>query len=313
MAADRMARECSVVIPVYRGEATLAELLDRLVSVLEKEFATFEVVFVDDGSPDGSWERVREAAAKFPFVRGVRLMRNYGQHNALLCGIREARYPVIVTMDDDLQHPPEEIPKLLARLREGFDVVYGAPEKLRHGLLRNLASRATKVVLRSAMGAKTARHVSAFRAFRTQLREAFGQYGSPLVSIDVLLTWGTSRFSHVFVRHDERSAGRSNYTMRKLLAHALNMMTGFSLLPLRLAIFLGFFFTVFGMGVLAYVVVRYFTVGAAVPGFAFLASMISLFSGAQLFSLGVLGEYLGRVHSRTLDRPVYAIGDRAGG
>ena len=222
-------------------------------------------------------------------------MRNYGQHNALLCGIRVARGKTIVTMDDDLQHPPEEVPKLLARLNEGYDVVYGAPEKQQHGLWRDLASEVTKLALQKSMGAETARRVSAFRVFRTELREAFADYHSPFISIDVVLTWGTTRFIAAAVRHDPRQTGASNYTVRQLITHALNMVTGFTILPLQLASLLGFSLcTLFGLGLLVFVIGRYLLQGASVPGFTFLASTVVIFSGAQLFALGIIGEYLAR-------------------
>jgi undecaprenyl-phosphate 4-deoxy-4-formamido-L-arabinose transferase len=239
-------------------------------------------------------------------------MRNYGQHNALLCGIRAAKFEVIVTMDDDLQNPPGEVPKLIGKLIEGYDVVYGTPQAEQHGFWRNLASRVTKLALQSTMGAKTAHNVSAFRAFRTKVREAFADYQSPLVSIDVLLTWGTTRFAAIPVRNNPREEGVSNYTLRKLLTHALNMMTGFSMLPLQLASLLGFIFTLFGLGVLAYVVGRYVVLGYSVPGFPFLASMIAIFSGVQLFSLGIIGEYLARVHLRSMGRPFCVVLDETG-
>ncbi len=305
-------RACSVVVPAYRSADTLGPLVERLLPVLRAHFGSFEVLLVDDGSPDGTWGVIEALAAKYPFVRGFRLMRNFGQHNALLCGVREARHPVVITMDDDLQHPPEEIPKLLEALDRGYDVVYGAPEREVHGLRRDLASKITKMTLKGAMGASTARHISAFRVFRAKLREAFANFAGPHVSLDVLLTWGTTRFAHVVVRHDPRKSGASNYTVGKLVVHALNMMTGFSTLPLRLATVVGFLFALFGMGILAYVLVRYFTAGVAVQGFAFLSSIIAIFSGAQLFSLGILGEYLGRVHQRTMDRPSYAVQTRTG-
>src|SRR5262249_16810963 len=157
----------------------------------------------------------------------------------------------------------------------------GAPLEEAHGFLRNAASKITKAALRTAMGAVTAKHVSAFRAFRTNLRDAFRTYDGPCVSIDVLLTWGTTRFSFVRVRNDERTIGNSNYTVKKLVVHALNMMTGFSTLPLKLASFVGFAFILFGAAVLLYVIVRYFIAGSAQPGFPFLASIIAIFSGAQ--------------------------------
>lgn len=300
----------SVVIPAYNSGPILPKLVERLEPVLEAHSREFEVILVDDDSRSGTWESIERLAASRPWLRGLRLMRNYGQHNALLCGIRDARLEVVVTMDDDLQNPPEEIPKLLESLSGGFDVVYGTPLQERHGLWRNLASQITKAALSSAMGAETARKVSAFRVFRTQLRDAFRDYGGPFVSIDVLLTWGTTRFVSVPVRHESRQSGVSNYTVRKLIVHALNMMTGFSTFPLQLASVIGFAFTLVGLLTLAYVVGRYLIEGTSVPGFPFLASIIAIFSGAQLFSLGIIGEYLARMHFRSMDRPTYTVRSR---
>jgi undecaprenyl-phosphate 4-deoxy-4-formamido-L-arabinose transferase len=297
----------SVIVPVYNSESILPKLIERLEPVLARLAREFEVILVNDASRDRSWEVIQKTCDGHRYVRGINLMRNYGQHNALLCGIRAAQHEVIVTMDDDLQHPPEEIQKLLEKLNEGVDVVYGFPERQQHGLLRNLASEMTKVALQSSMGAETARHVSAFRAFRTELRSAFSSYHSPFVSIDVVLTWGTTRFAAVKVRHDSRHAGVSNYTLRKLLTHAMNMMTGYSILPLQMANLVGFFCTAFGVGLLSYVVGRYFLLGTSVPGFTFLASIISIFSGAQLFALGIIGEYLARMHFRMMERPTYTM------
>jgi undecaprenyl-phosphate 4-deoxy-4-formamido-L-arabinose transferase len=303
---EMLAESISVVVPVYNSEASLPLLIQRLEPVLKK-FQSAEVILVNDGSHDGSWAVVEDLVARFDFVRGIDLMRNYGQHNALLCGIRSARSCVIVTMDDDMQNPPEEIPLLVAKLREGYDVVYGTPEEETHGFLRDMASRITKLALQSAMGAQTARNVSAFRAFCAPLREVFATYRGPFVSIDVLLTWATTRFAAVAVKHDARRLGRSGYTLGRLIAHALNMMTGFSTLPLQLASIVGFTFTLFGMCSLLYVLIRYLLHGGTVPGFAFLASLISILSGAQLFALGVIGEYLSRMHFRMMERPPYSV------
>lgn len=300
-------RSLSVVVPVYNSEASLPLLIERLEPVLASLGIPHEVILVNDGSRDRSWERICELARGRDWVLGINLMRNYGQHNALLCGIRAATRDVVVTMDDDLQNPPEEICKLLIQLDQGFDVVYGTPLKERHGMLRDAASQITKIALQSAMGAKIARQVSAFRVFRTRLRTAFEQYHGPFLSIDVLLTWATTRFSAVAVRHDMRPIGASNYTVAKLVAHAFNMMTGFSTLPLQIGSLVGFAFTVFGFGVLAFVVGRYLIQGAAVQGFAFLASIIAIFSGVQLFALGMIGEYLARMHFRMMERPTYAV------
>ena len=298
----------SVVVPVYNAGRTVAELVQGLERVFRDHgVSDFEVVLVNDGSRDGSWEEIRRLGEQYRWVRGINLMRNYGQHNALLCGVRAARKRWIVTMDDDLQHPPDEVPALLRELAAGADVVYGTPVAAKHSFWRNLASRVTKVALLGTMGAETAGKVSAFRAFRADLRQAFADYRSPFVSLDVLLTWATTRFAAVPVRHDPRRDGASNYTLRQLFIHALNMMTGFSIWPLQLASLTGFFFTLFGLGVLAFVVGRFLIEGRVVPGFAFLASVIAIFSGAQLFALGIIGEYLARMHFRSMERPTYAV------
>ena len=297
----------SVVIPVYNAELSLENLYNQLIPAMESTTDQFEVIMVEDHGEDDSWSIISKLAEQDTRVRGIRLSRNYGQHNALLCGIRAARYETIVTMDDDLQNPASEIRILLNKLTEGFDVVYGAPQQEQHGLFRNMASRMTKLALQGAMGVDTARNVSAFRAFKTRLREGFKDYRSPFVSIDVLLTWSTSNFAAVKVRHEPRSAGQSNYTLRKLISHAFNLITGFSTLPLQLASMVGFLFTIFGFGILFWVLGRYFIAGSSIPGFPFLASIIAIFSGAQLFALGIFGEYLARIHFRTMDRPPYVV------
>ena len=267
----------------------------------------YELVLVNDSSPDRSWDVICKLADRNPWIHPINLMRNYGQHNALLCGIRASQYDVIVTVDDDLQHPPEEIHKLLEKLAQGFDVVYGTPEREEHGFLRDLASLTTKMALQNVMGASIARQVSAFRAFRAEVAGAFSHYEGAFVSIDVLLTWGTNRFAAVPVVHEPRKQGASGYTFRKLITHAMNMMTGFTTLPLQIASLVGFVFTFFGFCVLAYVLARYFTHGDPVPGFPFLASIVAVFSGAQLFALGIIGEYLARMHLRSLQKPPYVV------
>ena len=297
----------SVVVPVYNSEGSLRALVERLEPALRALTPSFELILVNDGSRDGSWRVVEELCARHSWVRGFDMMRNYGQHNALLCGLRAAKHELVITMDDDLQHPPEELHKLLARLDGHTDVVYGTPKHEQHGLLRDLASQITKLALQKSMGAETARKVSALRVFRTRLREAFDQYRNPYVSLDVLLTWATTRFAAVEVRHDPRTIGTSNYTVSKLLTHAMNMVTGFSTAPLRLASWTGFAFTLVGLGILVYVVLTKVLWGSPVEGFTFLASMIAIFSGAQLFALGIFGEYLARVHFRSMDRPTYAV------
>ncbi|MBC7782566.1 MAG: glycosyltransferase [Burkholderiales bacterium] len=302
-----MSSGISVVVPVYNSQDCLDHLIARLEPVLRGLSSPFELILVNDGSRDKSWDVIERISKQHEWVRGINLMRNYGQHNTLLCGIRAARYELTVTIDDDLQNPPEEIPRMIEKLNQGYEVVYGTPEKEQHGIWRDMASVITKSVLKHAMGAETAGNVSAYRVFRTELRKGFVNYQSPFVSIDVLLTWASSKFTAVIVKHDARTVGVSNYTFKKLIIHALNMLTGFSTWPLKFASFIGFSFTLFGLGILGYVILRYLISGSTVTGFPFLASIIAIFSGAQLFALGIMGEYLSRMHHRMMERPTYAI------
>lgn len=301
----------SIVIPVYRAQDMLAPLYQRITAALASLSVSYEIIFVEDAGGDGSWSVITELAAKDERVRAFRLSRNFGQHNALLCGIKAARGDVIVTMDDDLQHPPEELHKLLSAMTDDIDVVYGySPDENPHGWFRGFASRASKWALRVAMGVDSARHASALRAFRTRLRDAFGEERGSSVNIDVMLTWGTTRFTSVVVRHDRRAAGTSGYTVRKLLAHLLNMITGFTALPLQIASVMGLLFSGVGFWLLIYVCVVRVIYGGSVPGFTFLACAISVLAGVQLFALGMIGEYISRIHFRTMGRPTFLVSEK---
>ncbi|MEJ8568229.1 glycosyltransferase family 2 protein [Elongatibacter sediminis] len=297
----------TVVVPVYNGAETIEPLVQGIVDAFADLKWSLEIILVNDGSPDASWRVIQKLAQTYPSVQGLNLMRNFGQHNALLAGIRRARGAVIVTMDDDLQNPPEEVPKLLAQLEQGHDVVYGIPAEGRHGLFRDFASVFAKIALRIGLGYQHASRTSAFRAFRASLRNAFADFNSKHVSIDVLLTWATTDFCAVTVDHRSRASGRSGYTLWKLLRHTANVVTSFSTRPLKLASLIGFTFTLFGFGVLIYSLLMFLVYGRSVPGFTFLASAIAIFSGVQLFSLGIIGEYIGRIHQRALNQPCYVI------
>jgi glycosyltransferase involved in cell wall biosynthesis len=298
----------SVVVPVYNGEKSIRPLIKRLAASLPAIAAQFEVILVNDNSPDQSWVLINELHDEYPFVRGIRLMRNYGQHNATLCGVRAAVYPVIVTMDDDLQHPPEEIHKLIEKLVEGYDVVYGYPNKLPHSFIRNFFSRATKRTLAFVMGVKSVKEISAFRAFRTDLRRAFDNYQNPSVILDALLSWGSTRFTSVRVNEEPRTIGESNYNFITLVREAFLVLTGYSTAPLKLASYLGFSATIFGLISFLYVIISYFIRGS-IDGFTFLASTVLIFSGVQLFTLGIFGEYLARIFDRSMEHPTYVIGE----
>ena len=297
----------SIVVPCYRSTLSLDELVQRILTVFTDRPDSYEVVLVNDGSPDDTWALIDKLARQHPQVRGINLSRNFGQHNALLAGIRQARGHVIVTMDDDLQHRPEDIPLLVEAIHGGADLVYGNTEEEEHGRWRNVSSRLTKAAISASIGVETAKIVSAFRCFRTALREGFTTNDDPFVSIDVLLSWTTTQVASVTVRMESRRYGKSNYTFRKLVRHTMNMLTGYSVVPLRIVTFLGLSLSFVGFGTICYVLVRYVTTSHHTPGFTFIASTVALFSGTQLLALGVLGEYLGRLHFRSMHKPAYVV------
>jgi glycosyltransferase involved in cell wall biosynthesis len=297
----------SVVIPCYRSRDTLPELVDRLHAVLSEAVEDYEIILVVDGSPDDTYSVARRLELASPKVRAVLLRRNYGQHNALLAGILRAHHEVVVTMDDDLQHRPEEIPRLIEPLVDPLvDVVYGVPVEEEHGVARSLASRAVKRAL-AASGVPNARDVSALRAFRTDVREGFPNANDPYTSIDVMLSWTTTGVRRQPVAMDRRTVGRSSYTLGRLVHHAATMVTGYSTLPLKLVTWLGAACGLLGLALLAFVLYRFTTGGTTVAGYTTLASMIALFSGAQMVSIGVLGEYVGRMHFRGMQRPTFVV------
>jgi glycosyltransferase involved in cell wall biosynthesis len=302
----------SVVVPVYKGRDSIRQLAERVDSTLTGT-VDWELIFVVDGSPDDSWQVVQELARQYRQVTGLELSRNFGQHSALLAGIRAAHHEVIVTMDDDLQHRPETIPVLLEAITDEVDLVYGSSPEPEHSFWRNLTSRIAKTVMGWTIGGQIVRDSGAFRAFRTPLRAGWEHVSDTYISIDVLLSWVTTRYLSVETPMDQRESGASNYTVRSLLKHALNMVTGYSSRPLRLVTWLGFGFALFGSAAMVFVLIRYFTSSTEVPGFAFLACLISILAGAQLFGLGIIGEYLGRMHFRSMHRPTYVVRTVIGG
>jgi glycosyltransferase involved in cell wall biosynthesis len=301
----------SVVIPCFRSRATLPELVERLHKVLDSGadglVDDYEVILIVDGSPDDTYAVARELELAASTVRAVLLRRNYGQHNALLAGIARARFEVTITMDDDLQHRPEELPRLLEPLLDPLvDLVYGVPIEEEHGFVRSFASRTVKSALAWA-GVDNARHVSALRAFRTDLREGFSHIADAFASVDVVLSWTTSGVRRVHVAMDQRPVGTSAYSLPRLFRHAATMVTGYSTVPLRFVTWLGLACAVVGLALLGYVLYAFVTGSTTVAGFTTLASMIALFSGAQMLSLGILGEYIGRMHFRGMQRPTYLV------
>jgi polyisoprenyl-phosphate glycosyltransferase len=267
----------------------------------------YEVVFVDDGSSDGSWDILRELEVQYAgVVTSIQLMRNFGQHNALMCGFRHAQGALIVSMDDDLQNPPTEIPKLLAALQQGnHDLAYGVPEHKQHSRGRNLGSRIINTFYRHVF--RTGVTATPFRVMRRELMQSILAYDLNFTFIDGLLAWNTKRIGEVRVKHFARTSGRTGYSFAKLLTLALNLFTNFSLLPLQIASLAGLTASVVGLLAAAYYLVQSLRNNIAVPGYASTIVAIMTLGGLQLMALGIIGEYIGRMHLNLNRKPQYTI------
>jgi undecaprenyl-phosphate 4-deoxy-4-formamido-L-arabinose transferase len=299
--------DLSVVIPVYRSAPTLPLLARRLFAVLDGTGLVYELVFVEDAGPDDAWEVLQGVQAERPErVVAIQLMRNYGQHNTIMCGFRHARGRLVVTMDDDLQHPPEEIPKLLAAIEgRNLDLVYGSYGAKKHHAFRNLSSRLVNTFYRMVFRVPVT--VTSFRLMRRELVQSILYYSLNFTFIDGLLAWSTNRIGEVAVEHQPRAEGRSSYSLSKLMVLAFNLFTNFSLLPLQAVTVCGFLFAMGGLGLAVYYMVQYVLHNIVVQGYASIIIAVLVLGGVQLLSLGIIGEYLGRLHLNVNRKPQYVV------
>ena len=288
----------SVVVPVYRSGAWLAELVSRIEAALRPSGEVFEVILVNDASPDEiTWPKIEELAARHSWVRGYDMLYNVGQFVAIMCGLEQARGELIITMDDDLQHPPEELPKLIQALREepGLVCVAGLYDSKQHSWLRNAGSRLYAFILARLYGKDAAIKTTSFRIMRRELAEAITRYRSARPLLGSMTVQLTNRIRNIPVAHHPRPQGRSGYRIRQLVGRTLDAVIYKSTAPLR-------FFSVFGFVTAAIafliglVVFLRWTAGAVVvPGFTSLILTIAFFSGTILMGIGILGEYMARI------------------
>jgi len=295
--------EYSIVIPVFNAEKNLEELAIRLKKVLDRLNESYELIFIDDNSSDRSWEILRSFRDKDIRIKCFQMMRNFGQQNATMCGLRQARGRFIITMDDDLQHPPEEIPALIAEIKQGYDVVFGVPSSKKSRLHRRLGSWLTMKFYSWTFRIKG--KGSAFRIIRSELAKQVLSYDLNYTYINGLIAWYTTRISQVTVSHQSRVHGKSGYTLSRLFALSFNMITNFSLLPLQIATMAGFLFALLGFLIGIFFIVKKLAFGTPVSGFTAIIASISFFSGMILLFLGIIGEYLGRIHQNISRKPQY--------
>ena len=298
--------DVTVVVPVFGGSDALASLHQRLAASMSEAGLSWELILVDDRGHAQSWPAIRALATHHPEVVGLRLSRNFGQHAATICGIEHARGRWIVTMDDDLEHPPEAIASMLEVGSEETPLVYGLFPHRTHSGVRNLSSELMRWTLKRAFPDLN-EHYSSFRAIHAPLARQLAGFRLARPYIDGMLSWMTSSAQTVEVTHGERQHGESAYTWRKLISHAVNIFVTFSHLPLRIASYGGAALAILNFLYMTYIVWAYFTGRIINPGYTSLMSVILFACGVQLLILGVLGEYIARLMGAAYRKPVYLI------
>jgi undecaprenyl-phosphate 4-deoxy-4-formamido-L-arabinose transferase len=301
--------DVSIVIPVYGSAAILPELTRRLEVALKGAFGVdkFEVVMVEDCGPDRAWQVIGELAAARPWLRGIQLRKNAGQHNAIMAGLRQTSGRFVVTMDDDLQHDPDDVPRLVATLEAGHDLCYAQFNGRQHALWKRLGSRFNDVVASRLLKKPRGLYLSPFRAMRSAIRDEVLRYEGPFVYVDGLLLQSTNNIATIQAQHHARSDGKSGYSVRKSISLWLQMATSFSVTPLRFVSIAGIAASCIGF-LLAVVVFISKLMSPGLPvGWASLIIAVLLMGGLQLLALGAIGEYVGRVLLSLNRRPQYVI------
>lgn len=303
----------SVVIPVYNSEATLGRLVEAVIAALQPEFTRLQVILVNDGSADNSHAVCRELHAKYPrIVCYLRLAKNFGEHNAVMCGLRQVDCDGVAIIDDDFQNPPGEILKLAAELRKGYDVVYSYYESKRHSWFRNLGSRFNDWSAGLLLKKPRDLYLSSFKAMNRFLVRTVTAYEGPYPYLDALILRSTNNIGVCLCEHQKRESGRSNYTLTRLMRLWLNMSTSTSIVPLRLATILGFAMSFFGFALAVFFLLSWLIEGPMyfenIPrGWASIIVSVTLFSGIQLCTLGMIGEYLGRLFLTQNRHPQFVV------
>jgi polyisoprenyl-phosphate glycosyltransferase len=304
--------QVSIVIPVYRSAPILPALAEQLHLELSKSFESFEVVLVNDCSPDDSWRVIVELSRKYAFIRGLNLRANVGQDNAIMAGLNMVHGDAIVIMDDDLQHPPAGIAPLVAELAKGYDVCYANFTTRQHRLWKRLGSAFAGWVASHIAGKPIDIYMSPFKALRRGLVRELIAYDGPYSYVDGLILSCTSRLTQIPMQHHSRLEGKSNYSLRKSIGVWLRLVTGFSILPLRLITYLGVAVAFLSFLLSAWFIAEYLTTSRRVEGWMSLLLMINFFGGVQLIAIGVLGEYVGRAYLRLNKKPQFSIAETCG-
>ena len=297
----------SILIPVYKNEGGLDELVKRIgTSMANSAYAgNFELILVDDCSPDNSWEVIQRLAKEHAFVQGATLSRNFGQHNAIMAGLNLVSGQYVVLMDDDLQHPPEAIPNMVQELVAGADVCYTRYTNRQHAAWKIAGSRFNDLMASWLLSKPKGLYLSSFKALKRGMVDQIRSHEGPFAYLDGLILDITRRIATVEIQHGTRAYGEGNYSFKKSISLWLRMVTGTSIVPLRMVTLMGALIALLGFFGAVFIVISNYLYPAESKGWASIIVTILLVSGFQTLFIGVLGEYLGRIHLRLNNKPQY--------
>jgi len=299
--------DISVVIPVYKSQEILPHLYERLAAVLTQSGGSYEVIFVCDCSPDNSWERLKEIAVIDSNIKPILLRKNAGYDNAIMAGFAHSHGKFVVTMDDDLQHAPEDIPRLLEEINKGYDIVYGSYVHKKQSKGKNFGSWINGVTSNILLGNKQGIYLSPFKIIRREVIQELNKYSGPFPYIDGILFTMTSSISQISITHFERMSGSGNYSFLPSLRIWANHITGFSILPLRVATLIGVFFATISFTYAVFMLINWYALDRTPEGWMTITLGIIFFGGLQLIFTGIIGEYMGRTYLLTSKYPQFII------
>jgi undecaprenyl-phosphate 4-deoxy-4-formamido-L-arabinose transferase len=301
----------SIVVPVYRSALILRTLTEEILAEMRKAELDrdFELLLVSDDSPDESWEVICSLARTHEFVRGISLRRNFGQHNAIMAGLNYVKGDYVVLMDDDLQHPPDAISRMLSALREGYDVCYTNYVNRRHAIWKQAGSRFNNWVATHLLGKPSGLYLSSFKAMRGEIAKEIVKYDGPYAYVDGLILDVTRSITTVDIAHQQRLTGEGNYNLRRSVSLWLKMATSFSVTPLRLATYAGFLLSAISLLMIIIVIVEKLLHPELAAGWASLIATILFIGGIQTLCIGMIGEYLGRTYLKLNHKPQFVVAE----
>lgn len=307
-----MSVKYSIVIPVFNSEKVVDKTIDKTVAFCRKQGIEFELLLINDGSSDKSWDVLKTKASEYQEVRAINLLQNYGQHVANLCGFENASGDYIITMDDDLQNPPEEIPKLIEKAAEGYDLVLGQFKQKKHSLFRRIGSKLVGLINQKVFNAPKDLVLTNFRLIRRDVIERVCSYKASYPYIPGLVVKFSSSRANVLVEHHKREVGESNYNLWRIAKLVSEILFNYSSYPLRFVAGLGLVMSAFSFLLSLFYLVSTLVDGSSVPGWATVVVLLSFFNGMTLFVIGMVGEYLVRLINQSSNSDMYHIKDTVG-